>query len=227
MNLVFYSGGQSPANHKLHQNVYRLARKKKKKGPLLITYIPFCADGAAPFFHRFCRRFRSNGFERFYTVSFDTNPLREEIDVALRSDVIYLAGGNTFYFLKHLRKSGVEPLLAAFARRGGVLAGLSAGGLILSPTIKSAGDPLLDPDENEVGLKNLNALGLVDFEFAPHFEFTPRSYHAHLSYSKKTKHPVMAVPDGSGLVVENGVTRVIGEAVYLHQGRAIEFKSNS
>jgi len=48
-----------------------------------------------------------------------------------------------------------------------VLAGPSVGAIILTPTIGTAGPPLPDPDDNDVKLKNLRALGLVRFEFSP------------------------------------------------------------
>ena len=88
-----------------------------------------------------------------------------------RSDIVYLAGGNTYYFLDHLRRSGLLDELALFARRGGVVAGLSAGALILTPHIGLAGYPAFDRDENTVGLgrSGCRGLGLVGFEFFPHY----------------------------------------------------------
>ena len=85
----------------------------------------------------------------------------------LASDVIYLSGGNTYYFLHHLRRSGPIPVLREFVARGGVLAGLSAGAILMTPHIGLAGYPSFDRDENDVGLRNEASLALVDFALPP------------------------------------------------------------
>lgn len=41
--------------------------------------------------------------------------------------------------------------------------------ILTTPTIEIAGYGE-DADENEVGLNDMKALGLVDFEFAPHWD---------------------------------------------------------
>ena len=65
----------------------------------------------------------------------DVSFTRNDLHKALGSDVIYLAGGNTFYFLRNLRKSGLIPQLKKFVEQGGVLVGLSASAIIFTPNI--------------------------------------------------------------------------------------------
>src|SRR5262249_36495004 len=141
-----------------------------------------------------------------------------ELRRALSSDIIYLAGGNTFYFLKHLRKAGLIGPLREFAARGGVLAGLSAGALIMSPNIGLAGYPHFDSDENEVGLSNLSALDLVGLEFFPHYEDSPRLARALAAYSHRVPHPVYACRDGGGIVVDGEKFEVLGRADVFYRG---------
>ncbi len=221
MKLVFYSGGQSRSNHELHKEVVKLARSitgRNRNRTLQLTYFPFCSDQASLYFHRIRRRFRGHGVERFFCLSVDDSPTADEIKIALQSDIIYLAGGNTFYFQKYLRKTGMLERLASFAKRGGVLAGLSAGGLLMTPTTKMAADPDLEPDENEVGLRNFKAMGLVPFEFSPHFTRSAKSIQAHLAYSKKTKNPIYAVADGGGIIVNGKSIEIIGKASVFYRG---------
>ena len=97
MKLVFYSGGQSRSNHRLHEAVVGLARIGKPRSKRLqMTYIPFCSDASSVFFHRAMRRYRGHGVERFFCFHVDEPHSRDEIEIALESDIIYLAGGNTF-----------------------------------------------------------------------------------------------------------------------------------
>ena len=221
MRLVLYSGGQLRSNHRLHQKVVELARQKHGKKPLTMTYISFCSENSSVYFYRAKRRFSANGVKNFFCLNVDNSPKAEEIKKAFESDIIYLAGGNTFYYLKYLRESGVLPKLKTFAKNGGVIAGLSAGGLIMSPTVALAADKGLIPDENEVGLKNFKSLGLFQFEFSPHYEGKPREIKAHLAYSKKTRYPVYAVEDGSGVVIDGKELLVYGRAAVFHRGKRI------
>ena len=99
-----------------------LARGPRRR-KLRLTYLPFCADDSKRFFLRSVRRYRRFGVEEFCCLEADRAPSRRQIAAALDTDIVYLAGGNTFYFLKHLRESGILPELKKFARDGGVIAG--------------------------------------------------------------------------------------------------------
>ncbi len=114
------------------------------------------------------------------------------------------------------------PKLKTFVERGGVLAGLSAEAIILTPNIGTAGPPLPDPDENEVKLKNLRALGLVRFEFYPHYTSTPKTNQAILKYSRNTKYPIFACPDGSGITINENRMTFIGNVLMFSGGKKVE-----
>lgn len=218
MSLIFYSGGQQESNHSLHDALYHLAGPQKNKS---FTYVPFCYDNSQLFYERAVRRYQKFGFSEFHCFSPDRSFTKTELRTVLRSDVIYLAGGNTFYFLSHLRRSGVLPELKKYAEDGGVLAGLSAGGLILTPHIKLAGYPSHLADENEVGLKNLNALNLVSFEFYPHYQ-KPKEIDPHLlHYSELSNLPLLACTDGSGIIVTEGQTTFLGEVILFDRGQKL------
>ncbi len=221
---MLYSGGQVPSNHHLHRAVVDLAHESRQerginnRNPLSMTYFPFCSDGASVFFNRAVRRYQSHGVKEFTCLKSDEGPSKKELLAAFESDIIYLAGGNTFYFLKHLRESGALPLLKKFANQGKVIAGLSAGALIMSPTVALAADPGLGPDENDVKLKDFKALNLFPFEFSPHYDRRPKEVRAHLNYSLCTPHPVYAISDGSGIVIRGDTTTVHGQAEIFMNG---------
>jgi len=218
MKLVLLSGGQNPSNRKLHQAVVDLVPKTVKHKSF--TYIPFCSEYSDIFYNRSVRRYRALGVERFQCLPVDAPMDPRALKKALQSDIIYLAGGNTFYFLKHLRQSKMLPHLTRFVKRGGVLAGLSAGAIIMTPNIGLAGVPSYDADENEVGLKDFTSLGLVDFEFFPHF--MPRSKRLIESlkrYSMKTKNPVYASEDGCGIAVTDQGRDIFGKLYGFDRGR--------
>lgn len=217
--LILYSGGQNRGNQTLHRELVRVARRKTDK-PLRLTYLPFCSDGSMTYFMRAVRRYSRFGVKEFCCLRADERPTSAQIRSALKTDIVYLAGGNTFYFLKALQKSGLIHFLREYAEGGGILAGLSAGAHILTPHIALAGEPGLDPDDNEVGLRALSGLGLASFEIMPHFDPTPSRVRALRAYSRRSRFPIYACPDGSGIVVERGKERPIGRGIRVFSGGA-------
>jgi dipeptidase E len=225
LHLVLYSGGQSKSNHRLHLEVVRLAWQQRLRrgpraeaGPLKLAYIPFEADGSTRYFARAMRRYRAAGIERFFTLEPDHKPTGDELAVLLSCDVIYLAGGNTYVFLEKLRQAGLLAHLRRFARNGGVLAGLSAGAILMTPSIGLAGIPRYDADSNEPGLTDLRALGLVDFEFSPHDTADARRRRELSAYSSLIRRPVFSVQDGGGIVVEGDRLGLFGRVRVFSRG---------
>ena len=223
--LVLYSGGQERRNALIHESLMGLS---PSTGRLRMLYLPYHSDGAEVFYKRFQRRYRRFGATHFDCLPVDQLSLRNDpaaVRRVMSSDVIYLAGGNTFYFLKHLKRSGLAPVLKRFGARGGVLAGLSAGALILTPNIELAGYPPFDRDENDVGLTNLRALNLVRFEFFPHYRNSKKLNDALLHYSRHRRHPVYACRDGSGIVIEDDRFTAHGEVRLFHAGLSLKITS--
>lgn len=227
--VVLYSGGQERRNAQIHETLLDLALRGPAggHGRVRMTYVPFTAEGAQPFFRRFERRYRPFGGTHFRCVPADLPELarpgparRRAAEALLASDVVYLAGGNTFYFLMHLRRSGLLPVLRRFAARGGVLAGLSAGAHLLTPHVALAGHPPFDRDENEVGLsgRRLGALGVVGFEFFPHYRHSTRYRRALATWSRRGGLPVYACRDGSGIVIEGDRFTAHGDVWLFDRG---------
>jgi dipeptidase E len=213
--LVLYSGGYEKGNHRIDEALSKLKGNKVRS----LTYIPFSHENGLYFYQRIKKRYRKHGFKKFRYFAVDSDFMAKEMNEALKSDVIYLAGGNTFYFLKHLRESGFLKRLVKFARRGGVIAGLSAGAIILTKNIYLAGYPPHEGDENEVRLKNLKGLGLVNFEFLPHFTNSAKTNLAMLKYSRRSKSPIVACPDGSGVLVVSNTLQIFGKVYLYYRGK--------
>lgn len=219
MKLVLYSGGQQRSNQLLHQELSDLVGQSKKRKSF--TYIPYCHDYSQVYFNRAVKRYKRFGFKTFRYLNIDQPHLKKEVKEAFSSDVIYLAGGNTFYLLHHLRKSNLVQPLRQFAQKGGVIAGLSAGAILLTPSIFLAGYPSYNRDENEVGLINEKALGLVPFEFYPHYVNSKRDQRSMSLYSKRIDHPLYACADGSGIVINGTQTSFFGKTYLFQKGHSV------
>lgn len=225
LRLVLYSGGQERRNALIHADLLKLALARPDRGGpatgrrVRMTYVPYTAEGAAPFYARFRRRYAAFGATDFDCVPADAADPRDAARRLSRSDVVYLAGGNTFDFLAHLRENGLLGTLRRFAFRGAVLAGLSAGAILMTPDIGLAGWPPFDRDDNAPNLpeRDWGALGLVPFEFFPHYRHSERYRRALARHVARTGRPLYACRDGSGLVVEGDRLTVHGD-VWLFDG---------
>lgn len=213
MKLVLYSGGPKSENRVLHDALVGLIGRKRRRA---MTYVPFSRHGASMYFERFKRRYKRHGVTEFHMLELDAPDWKAKAKVALQSDAIYLAGGNTFQFLHLLQETEMLPRLRRYARSGGVLAGLSAGAIIMTPHIGLAGYPPFCRDQNAVGLTDLEALGLVDFEFFPHHSHSARLRAALESYARRGRYPVIGTWDGGGVVVDGKSLEFFGRSeLYL------------
>lgn len=99
---------------------------------------------------------------------------QEEMSQSLKeSDIVYVAGGNTFHLLKILRKSGFDDLLTEYVNGGGLYAGASAGALVAGVDI----GPISSVDEPEKVdyLQSTKALGFIDIVPIPHYDMKDRT----------------------------------------------------
>ena len=80
-------------------------------------------------------------------------------------DVVYVTGGNSFYLLELVRKSGLDAILPKLLDKGIVYLGESAGAVIMSNSIEPTG--LMDYPEFS-DLKDYVGLDYLDFVFLPH-----------------------------------------------------------
>lgn len=190
-----------------------------------VTYIPSQYYESEILFREFVRHFSRYGINRFLLFPVDIPHDAHLISRAFDSDLIYLAGGNTFYFLESLRKSKMLDRLRQFHAQGGIVAGASAGAILTTPNIATAGFPEFDRDENEEGITQLKSLGLVNFEFFPHYRNSKRYEQEMQKYSKKSPRTLYAVPDSSGIIVEPNSVSFCGKVYGFARGRRILIKS--
>jgi dipeptidase E len=214
--LVLYGGGALFSNVKAHKHLFSLVKKRH----ISVTYIPSSSQYGEMEFAEFCEVLRKKfSIKRFVYFPIDIPFTKEMSEMALEQDIVYMSGGNTYDFLALLRKTRLLDQLRAFSVRGGVLAGLSAGAILITPNISTAGFPHFDRDQNTAKMKNLKSLKLASFEFYPHYSHTPAYRKALISHSRKTLYPIYAAPDLSAVVIEGDVVRFVGPIHVFWNGK--------
>lgn len=84
---------------------------------------------------------------------------------------IYVTGGNTFFLLQEMKKSGAGEIIKREVDLGKLYIGESAGSMILSKNIEYV--KIMDNVEKALYLDNFEGLGLLDFYTVPHYNNFP------------------------------------------------------
>lgn len=122
------------------------------------------------------------------------------------TDIVYIAGGNTFYLLQQLQTTGFDKLLKQHVLNGGLYAGASAGAIIMGPEIEFARQ--FDDPEYKFKLDTTAGLGLTDFVPFPHYDMGQRQTIID-DIIQNTKHNIVPISDDQAILVERGSYKII------------------
>jgi len=148
-------------------------------------------------------QFRDLGFSSISFVDVET----EQIRILDEADIIYVVGGNTFTLLKKIRESGADKILSD--RLSGtsnlLYVGVSAGSILLTPTIRLANE--VEPDPNDADVDDFSGLSLFPDEIYPHYvediESKIREYEIRYSIS------ALRITNDEAILIKNGNTTKI------------------
>ncbi|WP_323589356.1 peptidase E [Aliarcobacter butzleri] len=96
----------------------------------------------------------------------------DEINSKLRNnDFIYITGGNTFFLLQELKKTGADKIIIDEINKGKLYIGESAGAIVTSANVEYA--KRMDDVKKAPNLIEFSGLNLVDFYVIPHYTNFP------------------------------------------------------
>lgn len=118
---------------------------------------------------------------------------------------VYIGGGNTYKLLKEINDSGFSVILKRYVQNGGIVYGGSAGAIILGKNISTVSE------ENIKYNYNFNdGLSLIgDYSIICHYQENKNKQI--IEYLKKYNNPVLAIPEGAGLMIKDDSMTVIGK----------------
>lgn len=156
MNLLFCSN----LNNKIDHEFINLFNK-----PIRIGYIPSKHVDGNLYFEEIKKYYADTyNISDVICLDIDKSFSNKFTDLLNSCDILILSGGNTQYFFNKLKKRDILDSIKEFASDNdkGII-GISAGGIIMTPNI-NIGD-LFEKQK----IRNEKSLGLVDFEFCPHY----------------------------------------------------------
>lgn len=142
------------------------------------------------------KQFEELGFVTIDFVDLETEPKKDLSSYG----VIYVCGGNTFKLLKFAREANFKTTIESLLERDGIYIGVSAGSIIVGPSIAIAGE--VEPDENEVGLEDLTGFGISDLIILPHY--SPGIEEEVAAFENKYSVKVERLSNSQAILIENG-----------------------
>jgi dipeptidase E len=137
--------------------------------------------------------------------------LKGKTEDELRSDLsdfhlIYVSGGNTFYLLNEMKKSGFDRVIKDLLNQGIIYVGSSAGSIVLGPDLNH----LVTVDHPEVvkDLKIYDSLNLIKLRLLPHYgrdKYAAR----HAKILKHWGNNVLPLKDNQALIVNGDTINIV------------------
>ena len=125
-----------------------------------VTFVPFAGITISR------EEYAARTAEAFATLGVRSEAIVDEADAAARlgeAEAIVVGGGNSFWLLHLLQRSGALEVMRERVGAGVPFIGWSAGSNVACPTIRTTNDmPVVAP-------RSLDAMGLVPFQINPHF----------------------------------------------------------
>lgn len=147
------------------------------------------------------KQFEEMGFTRIDFIDLETEPATNFSSYG----VIYVCGGNTFKLLKFAREANFQSSIDNLLKRNGVYVGVSAGSIIVGPSIDIANE--VEPDPNEAGLEDLTGFGITNLIVLPHY--SPKIEKETKAFEIKYGVTVERLSNSQAVLIENGEKTII------------------
>ncbi len=177
---------------------------------LTVAFIPTAAD---PYENKWFvdedrNKLKEEGFN-LKEVDLKGKTKKELLDEFEGIDILFVAGGNTFYLLEKARESGFDEVAKALIKKGIIYVGSSAGAIFVCPTIEPI--KTLDDPSKALSLKSFEGLNLVDFVILPHFEEEKHGakYEKIIEEYRGKDYKIITLTDQQAILAEDDMYKII------------------
>ena len=218
--LALYSDQQINQSLKMDEQLLNLIGKSHP----IIGYIPSSADPERKWFKQQQSYYKSLGADLSVYFELETEYEPGKTKDLFACDAIHLSGGSTYNFLYWLRQRGFISILHDYVEISGVLIGVSAGAILMTPEISTTH---ICGEEPSHSLNDLSGLNLVDFAFLPHINQIESPEAKLIEYSISHGRKIFGCHDGDGIIVDSDNIEYIGNLMLAESGNlksvAIDF----
>lgn len=207
-SIYFYSDQEVPGNERIDA----LWLSELKGREVRIGYIPSASDSTRRYFDRKREYYSQYGIGDLLYFDLNKEYRPELLPELLSCQAIHLSGGDPFQFNDAIRKRGFGPVLRKYHEDGGILLGVSAGGIVLTPSIE------ISHLFYRARTEKSRAAGLVPFHFLPHYNRRAASLEQIEKFSTRLGCTAYAVNDGDGIEFRDGKASCVGPVMEITSG---------
>lgn len=216
MKLLLTSGGIT--NKKIADALLELVGKKAED--ITLAFIPTAANASPSdkkWFIKDLYNIKQQGYKLIDIVDISAlsrNVWQPRLEVA---DVLFFSGGVTFHLMYWLEKSGLKKILPELLKTR-VYAGISAGSMIMCPTLKLTSEAHRILYKEKFGYETNEGLGYVDFYLRPHLNAPGKIENQKeflVEMAKKIPQTIYGIDDQMAIKVVDGKVELMGEGEYL------------
>ncbi|ART64339.1 Type 1 glutamine amidotransferase-like domain-containing protein [Kushneria marisflavi] len=133
----------------------------------------------------------------------------DEIALKLaRNEYVYVSGGNTFYLLQELKRTGADRLIIEQIKSGKTYIGESAGAVVLAADIEYIG--ALDDSRAAPDLGSYASLGVIEFYPLPHHTNFPFKKAVEQAQHEFSEHlDLRPFSNAEAIVMEDGCDKLL------------------
>lgn len=217
MKLLLTSGGLT--NKSIEKALFDLVGKKAEDTKL--CFIPTAATievGDKDWFINDLKNIDKQGFKSITIADIGAIPKEKWKPQLDEADIFFFSGGNTYYLMEWINKSGLKELLPEYLETK-VWVGTSAGSMVTNPDLAAKiSQAVYDEDHDKIG--EVAGLNYVDFYFLPHLN----SPHFPLLIEENIKKIAERIPKKIYAMDDNGALKIVdGRIEIVSEGRYLEF----
>ena len=123
------------------------------------------------------------------------------------ADIIYFTGGNAFFLIDQLRKTGTDTLLKQQLEKGKLFIGESAGAIVCAPELSYI--EKMDPIPEDYSQSDYAGLGLINFYVLPHYLTAPFKKVTADIMQSFSNIELCAINNAQALSVKDGVRKLV------------------
>ncbi|MCF0210670.1 MAG: dipeptidase PepE [Bacteroidales bacterium] len=137
--------------------IAEFCKENNVKDVLFIPYAGF-AQGYDKYEEKVANVYAEYGI-KLHSIHHEENP----IDAVMKAECIAVGGGNTFYLVREMQRTGIMKAIREKAFLGMPYMGWSAGSNVAGLSLKTTNDmPIVEPE-------SFDTMGLVPFQINPHY----------------------------------------------------------
>lgn len=118
------------------------------------------------------------------------------------ADILYFTGGNTFFLMDWLRKTGADEWIKKHLIDGKLYVGESGGAIVCAEELSYIKP--MDEVPEDFSQKDFSGLGLIDFYIVPHYLCPPFETSSAQILEESSDLNLCAINNSQAILVENG-----------------------